>query len=454
MLIEQIDDLEEKLHTLEIEIASRRSQEKVVVYLGYAAIAAGILIGAFGFSEISDVDDTVSVEISRFSSIIDQKIKNVDNRLDAADKRIEKSISDYESTLQQTIDNRIASFGVRNEAKLEEFAVVGEKMNVFLVSLDEAVQRWKEEIEPKLNGLEEVDPDEDLKGRYLEIVEQASLPEEQRPSDWRARATAIIKSATRQLSKAAEVPDFIPQFDPDDLFNLAQLARRLGRFDLNRNLTEAAYEADEGQAARALYLQSRALYLGGSDGEIAFAQLLEMVQNLSLDAPHIVTAEAWNVAESLRRYGELIDAINALIAKQETDPSAFVPSYVFAVRGNAHQRRGLPGDLDLAVDSYREAIIRLEAEGLLTQWADATIRDSIQYFEQLRESGTDMVRLDEAISNSKVGPIRRLAIVQNLLKPSLVDGEGTSPESLQLPSELLELLQGGFDVDDVDRLKE
>jgi tetratricopeptide (TPR) repeat protein len=400
----QLENLEEKMmqriHAAELEIASRRNQEKVVVYLGYAAIAAGVIIGLFGISEISDIDNTVNTSISQKTAEIDERLKAVDTQVEVAERRLESSIVRFDRDLDLRIDNKVASYVDISEDRLRDFRELGDRINKLFETLKAAEEKWSEIIEPKLLGLEEEDPDADLKGRYLKVLVESERPGIEWDDDWRIRATSVILRATDQLSRTSQDPNFIPQFSPNDLFNIAQLAKQLDRFDLERNFVEAAHNADEGAASRALQLQSDARYSTGDQKEEAFKELMDMVRNLSLDAPQIVVAEAWNAAEALRRYGDLISSIDDLIEKNSSDSSVFLPSHVFAIRGNAYQRRGLPGDLDEAAESYRLAVERFEEEGLLTQWAHATIRNTSQYLDQLRRSGIDTSEMDEAIKRS------------------------------------------------------
>lgn len=217
------------------------------------------------------------------------------------------------------------------------------------------------------------------------------------------------------MKQAKADPEFALQFSADDIFNAAQFARRLQRPDIEAELVNAAFELDKSSASiRAQFLQLQAKDPRQDIRNAHFANLMGMLDEFSLDSPHTVVAEAWNAAEDQRRYSDLIEALDGLIAKLGTEPAAVVPSTVFAIKGNAHQRRGYPGELLIATKSYVDAIERLALEGTHTQWWEATIRNTLQGTQDLLSSGVDISAILLAAERSGVRPLQqRLERIRN-----------------------------------------
>lgn len=419
-----IGEYEDRIREMEIELASRRSLEKVMIYLGYAAIAIGIVGGIFGYSEISDIDRKVSSLMSPRISQVDEKLKLVDSRLENSEKRLSDSIENAKQRLGLEIDNRIATYVSTTEDRLREFKSLGPKINDYIKNLEESEIYWRETIKPRIDITERFSSDdEDLKGFYLSLIGQKMEPEAVGYEERRVQAIALLKEVTKQIKQQASEASLGFQFTPAEIFNMAQMSRQIGRTDLERELTSAVFSINPDPPARALFLQAEAQRFGSEEADKAFEELLLMVEELTIDSPHIVAAEAWNAAEGLRKYGKLIGSIDALIQRNKIDNTAFLPSFVFALKGNAHQRRGLPGDLDLAVEAYVHAIERLAVEGMLAQWADATINNVFQYMPVLLMSGADIAPIVDAARASKIQPVK----MQMQMIASLA-GAGVPPE--------------------------
>lgn len=396
-LVFQLKELEETIETrmrsVEVEVAQRRNYEKVAVLLGYAAIAFIAILGLIGYSSVSDIDSMVRDRI------------------------------DY--NILQTHGERAASIG-----NIEKYK---EDFDSLVKDLDEAKQIWFEEIEPAIKGLSEIDPSGDLQQRFQEIdaaIDDSSaifrLREgaEGSPSSWRRRATKLIQHAIDDIEKANIDPAFISQFSPDDIFNLAQLSRRLARYDLVRNLTKAALQSRPNSAAsKALYLQSEARRYNPETKD-AFKQLLDLVRNLSMDNPHIVIAEAWNASEVLRQYTSLINAIDTLIDRNREDASIFLPSFALAKKGGALLRRGLPGDVEKAVDVLADAVVRVKTEGIHTQWASATVQEVLELAQALFAGGAETKKLDLAVERSGIGSLKQHYFLLSIEYRSLPDSQG------------------------------
>jgi hypothetical protein len=171
-------------------------------------------------------------------------------------------------------------------------------------------------------------------------------------------------------------------------------------------LVNAAYELDPySPPIRALYLQWQAQFGPREERERNFLELLGLLNELTFDAPHIIMAEAWNASEGKRRYTDLIEALDTLIAAADADKSRLLPSFAFALKGNALQRRGRPGDLPVAMDNYIMAIDRMALEGTKTQWANSTIRDTVEGTMDLYRAGVDISPIRDAVKRGGVVPL-------------------------------------------------
>ena len=330
-IVERQDDIEAQIRKLEIEVASRRNYEKVVVVLGAAVVSAAALVTWIGFESFSDIENDVR-------------------------KQVIQSLTDVDTDTVVT---------------LGRFKDYDRRMSKLLESLKAAEGRWRDSIEPALAELSGDIPD--LKGRFLSLLDGGPIEDKSQDPVWRRRATAVVLNIVEHLEETQRENE-VSQFAPDDVFNVAQLSRHLSRYDLERRLVVAAHEAKpDSAAARALFLQSEARKSGSSD-ESAFTELMGLVTDLTIENPHIVLAEAWNAAEDLRRYSHLIAALDSLIARAEANSGAFLPSYAYALKGAAHLRRGLVGEIDLVVTWLVDAVDRLKLEGTHSQWAAGTIQ--------------------------------------------------------------------------------
>lgn len=378
-----------------LEIAGRRGYERTVGLVMTAGAALAIGMGVlFAFLGLDELDK------------IETKVTQFDSNADAIEVRLDEEISTFKAELDTTIDDKIALFFDRNEAKSKIYKQNIDEMRRLIDVLAQAEDRWAE-IKPALEGLEGYDPDADLKGDFLEIIaaDQQTGLDTKEPT--RAELVGIVLRISKHLRNAEENPEFALQFTPDDIFNAAQIARGLKRADLEKALVNAAYELDSSSpSVRALFLQLQARYGPIEDREVRYAELLGLLNELTMDSPHIVIAEAWNAAEGMRRYSELIYALDQRISAANAEPSTLLPSHAFAIKGNAHQRRGLPNELQIALDTYVKAINKLALEGTHTQWAEATIRDTLQGVEQLVLSGIDISPIVEAANRSGVVPLK------------------------------------------------
>ena len=158
-------------------------------------------------------------------------------------------------------------------------------------------------------------------------------------------------------------------------------AQALEQFELAEQLTAAAYEKDPTPPITALYLSSRVASTKGESRERAFSELMAMIEALGPDSPQIVIAEAWNAAEDRRRYGDLLQAIDARL--QHPEP---VPSYLYVIRSEAVLRRSDPGSVEEAETDLRRAAEALNSETAFSQWYDSTLREFAQQAQWIARS--------------------------------------------------------------------
>ena len=207
------EGIERRVRAAELEIASRRSYEKVVVLLGYAVIAGVALLGILGYNSITDIG----------------------------------------ANLEENVTKKISNFDSKTNATLGKFRDYDREVVKLTESLRDAEKQWEVTIKPAIEGLAKYDPDADLYGRYLEIFKQDDAPRNE--PEWRSQATGLLSSIIEHIENKDGDVGFVAQFSANDIFNLAQETRRIGRNDLGYKLTQAAYNArPSSAAARSLYL--------------------------------------------------------------------------------------------------------------------------------------------------------------------------------------------------------
>ena len=379
----EVLSLADRFRQIELEVAERRKYEKVVNLLGAAAIFVGVILGFVGFERISNIDN---------------KLKNM-------------------------VDEAVITHIVESKVTLQETKKKGEEMDELIMQLKEAKNRWIE-IEPAIEQLGEYDANADFAGIFLDFLHEYQALTEFEKERWlsenRGKATNIVLQVTEHIEQSAMADDVAMQITPEDVFNIAVVSRVLGRADLKRKLADAAYQVEKTAATEALYYQSRAAIDEG-----AFESLVDMVEDLKIDSPHIVMAEAWNAAEDRRDYSRLITAIDRLLKKHGDNNDIFLPSYAIAVKAEAHLRRGLPRDMDHAVTAYATAVGRLQLESPNSQWAEHTLGSILDGVPGLLSFGADMTQLDEAISSSRISPLKSgYDELQRLLTDLENDAEG------------------------------
>ncbi|MEM9870426.1 MAG: hypothetical protein AAF822_04160 [Pseudomonadota bacterium] len=420
-------EINRQVDTYALEVAGRRGYERTVSLVLTVSAALAIGMGVlFAFLGLDELDK------------IESKVVEFDTNADVIEARLDEEITTFKAELDTTIDDKIALFFDRNEAKSNIYEQNVDDMRRLIDVLAQAEDRWKV-IKPALEGLESYDPDADLKGDFIAIIEADQGTDLGGNDPARAEQVGIVLRISNHLRSAEEDPDFALQFTPDDIFNAAQIARGLQRPDLEHELVNAAYDLDSSsQSIRALFLQLQARYGPIEERNMRYSELTELLNKLTMDSPHIVIAEAWNAAEGMRRYTELISALDQRISAVQKNPSLLLPSHAFAIKGNAHQRRGLPGELQIARESYIQAINRLAMEGTHTQWAEATMRDTLRGVQQLILSGIDISPIVEAAGRSGVIPLQENLNSLLLLSQLGTEKEPNSEESTELMLQIIE----------------
>lgn len=377
------------------EVASRRGYEKVAgLILAVFAALSIFFSGLFAFLDFK--------ELERLGT----KVTQFDNNANMIVTSLDRDIKNFKSGLDDNIDDKIALFFDRNKMKINVYESNVKYMKELISSLNKAEKKWKE-IEPAIIGLASYDKDADIKGDYLALLDsgEPSLDYDDLDVGARAKRVGVVIRVTEHLKKAEDDPNFLSQFTPTDVFNVAQIARILNRPDLEKQLVTAAYRLEDTDSTRALYLQQQVRFGNADERDKAFAELMDLVTKLTMDSPEIVIAEAWNAAEDRRRYTDFIAAIDYRISEHDRDPSVLLPSYAYVIKGKALQRRGRRGDLPIALQNYVKAIDALSGEGTSTQWWKVTIKDTLEGVVKLYNSGIDINPALEAAGKSGILPL-------------------------------------------------
>ena len=362
----QAKTLDERVHDAELELASRRNLEKVLLVLGSFSFVvltvAAAVAGFLGYRQLSDFDNYMDSRIEKYYADRELEFKDLEfdtQRVEGLIEQLEPAIALWESTIGPAFDILDGQYALDDDVAgiSRDVQTISERCN-HIVGVQNECDGWRDKVTVGLVAIAEYVEDSD--------------------------------------------PNVQIQLDADEIFNLAQVTRLLNRPDLAQKLVQGAYKRDSADPAlEALNLELQVAERGDKE---AFRELMGMVTGLTMENPHIVAAEAWNAAEELRRYSSLIDAIDELILKHRNDGDVFLPSYVLALKGQAYVRRGLPGDIPRAVEALALAVERLRLEGKSSQWGERTIAMVKSQSNQLRSFsvGVDMSRLDDAVSSSGI----------------------------------------------------
>lgn len=336
----QIQSLAESIAKLREELAEHRPVSELIRYLLYFWAAISLVIGFFGWKELSHLDD-----------VVEQKVK-----------------------LQFP----------RDCARYTDYLKIIEETKALYADFERLTAAYRERVDD-LKRFEQITADFDIEGQVLALSEEARRRQhkganeenrgDQQSDDeplldprWRREAILTIERFQRSLATKNCPADFI--------FNAAQLCRMLKQFDLAEKLTEAAHGKDASSPIEAMYLSSQVQTSTAEKREKAFTSLMTMIVDLPDYSPEIVLAEAWNAAEDQRRYSELIEAIDRLVENRlSSDGASPVPSYAYIIKAQALLRRSHPGCVSAAQLCIDSADRSLAEESAMSQWFDSTLKE-------------------------------------------------------------------------------
>ena len=392
----RLDKVEQDIGTLKESLASQKPVSEIVRYLLVFWLTISVLLGAFGWRQISDFDEQIRQAVVELFP------------------RDSENYSRYEQLIADTNDLR------------ENF---------------EALTRLYTERLDDLERYADVSGDDfDLEGELERLVEEGTDDANISDTEWRTQAILSIRAFASVLEREEQAAP------GDFVFNVAQLCRKLRQFELVETMANAAYVRDASPAVRALLLASQISSSGaGPEEDEAYEELIDMVRTLDYEAnPQIVLAEAWNAAEDTRRYQVLIDALGELISGSERGE---VPSIAYATRSRAMLRRGNPSIKEEALEVLNEGFSVYKDESPFSQWADeflehyVTLSQTVRLGQDIAERAETLLAandglLDELDLGSITGDIDLgdLSMIMNALigipRPTREDAEGA--ESIAL----------------------
>lgn len=312
----RLDDLATELWELRAEVASRRPVEQIVKYLLYFWLTLSILLGFFGWKQLSALDEQVKRAVASQFPEDSENYKN------------------YKNLLAET------------EQLYESFETL--------------TSAYRERVED-LKYADVVASDFDIEGQIMNVVFESEDPSNILDSAWRTRAITVLN----KFSEALENKGFPATF----VFNAAQVCRQLRQFQLAEEMTNAAFEKDPSAPIQALKLASEVANKTGPERDLAYSALVDMVAHLDYQSsPQIVLAEAWNAAEGIRSYEPLVKAIEELAASTKKER---VPSYAYLIQAQAMLRIGYPGVREDALPVIEKGYAVYQQESSLSQWNES-----------------------------------------------------------------------------------
>lgn len=333
----EIQDLKSKIGLLEVEMAERRSLGEVVKFSGLMIVFVGGVLSFFGFSSFREIQSRISEEVD--VEVRSQILSNV--------VATEETLSDF----YQFVEN--------NENNMQEF-------NALLVAYEERLKTIDEVIA--------VDQLQDVEGEIARLTNEIRF-RASRPPDFGSptpfTSTLFEKNwrlgVVTRILEVSSNQNAIAQLDADKWFNFIMLLRETG-FDSPAQSLVSALPLDSARPDfLAMNLSMRSLRQTGEMREKTLNSLFDMVSDVNERSPHIVIAEAWNAAESYRRYSDLIVAIEKAIKRRASKDLPEI-SYLHIILSESYLRRGFPGDLKLAEDALADGLVVLVEESPYNQW--------------------------------------------------------------------------------------
>ena len=313
---------EDRLHKLELELAERKPIERQIQLFVYFLAALSVVVGVFGFKQLSDIDSLIAEEVQSLLPRQSQKF------------------AEYKKLIDETSElaERFSGLFGKYESAAKAFA-----------------------------NINNVTEDFDLEGKVTKLLDEV----ETRSGDqlyeekWRLHAVATLRLLAETQRKR--------NFESDFIFNAAQAASHLQQGSLAYELMQVAFTKRPNDAPIQAGRLSAIVGIG-DENEVndAFEQLMSMVVNLDQNSPHIVLSEAWNAAERKRRYEDLIGAIDRLFSNPG---NRFAPSYAYFIKAFALTRASRPGDLESAKLIVAKGLEVLKTESPNSVWHDASLRE-------------------------------------------------------------------------------
>lgn len=314
----RIAGLEKEIWALKAEQAESRPVGEVVKYLLYFWLTLSVVLGIFGWTQVSDIDSKIDAAVLRQFP---------------EDSRYFK---DYVTLIKQT------------KGLYEDF--------------ERLTQEYKARV-ADLRYADLVAEDFDIEGQVIKMVIESDIPGRVLDERWRVRAISTLTRLKEAIADRAFPADFV--------FNAAQVARQLHQFQLAEEMTLAAYQRDASPPIRALKLSSEASNSTGEKQSEAFEELIRMVRELDYqDSPHIVLGEAWNASENVKNYIPLLNALDTLLSSEGDKPS-----YAFAMKAQVLLRLSRAGDLERAAETLAQGYAKFTAESSQSQWNDSFVRE-------------------------------------------------------------------------------
>lgn len=338
----RIAKLEESLAELQIEVAEKRSIGEIVRYGAIIIIAIGGLFSFLGYSSYSEIKQSIEGQV--------------------------------EVALRDHIKREISI----SQAEMKEFLEFVAATETNMVSYNTLLERYKQRL-GEVDKIYEISTLEDIEGELSRIEQEISHRFTVNPSKGDVldfNGTVFEKNwrlgVVSRLQELSGSPDKIARVDPDKWFNFLQTLRRAGINSVTYQLIEALPNDPGKPSIEALRLMLSVERSIGSERDASFEELMEMVRLVDEVSPHIIIAEAWNAAETLRRYTSLIDALKAGINRRRQEGLPPI-SYLHVILAEAYVRRGFSGDKQSAQQALQEARVIVQTETSGNQWQSSTL---------------------------------------------------------------------------------
>ncbi len=337
-----VRQLQEQQWEMRNQLSGLKPIDQIVKYLLYFWLTVSILLGLFGWRQLSNFNRQIDIAVANQFPEHSDEYKN------------------YDALLTKT--------------------------NILYADFEKLTAEYKERVEDlKLANI--VASDFDIEGQINKLFVESNDPMRLYNNEWRTKAIVVLGKFKLAIENKTFPADFI--------FNAAQLCRQLQQFELAEELTNNAYARDPSPPNTALKLASLAGNKTGKEGEDSYKTLMNMVENLDFESsPEIVLSEAWNAAETTRRYQPLIDSIEKLVANADS-ANLSAPSYAYTIQAQAILRKSEPGSVERASAVLEKGYGVFKQESPLSQWEQPFRRDYVELINMLAQPREIDVAADE-----------------------------------------------------------